>query len=325
MGVKGQLSRILNRFLTPVTHDLLPTKAAPGQLTITQIHQALHLIGQLPPRSFYLFGNPISHSPSPAMHNAFFAHHGLPHHYRLHETDSVEELESVLESADFGGASVTIPFKLDIIKYLDVVHPTAQTIGSVNTIVVEHCSGKKRRLVGMNTDWIGIRNVISQHNSLKPLTGAGVVFGAGGTSRAAIYALSVGLGLSPIYVVNRTASKIKALTDDMPGMNIRSIESMDDVTGLDPVPIVAVGTVPATMHSDLLDMAERIMRNAPCGVLLDMAYRPRLTPLIQRAQSAGWDTISGVDALVEQGLEQFRIWTGCDVPGNVAFSVIADE
>src|SRR5690606_28214839 len=128
----GQLSRVLNTFLTPVTHPVLPVKAAPGQLSIPEIHQALHLLGLLPKKKFYLFGTPIQHSKSPAIHSQLYLQHGLPYEYHLHESDEIPV--DIVRSEDFGGASVTIPHKIAIMKYLDSVSPAAKQIGAVNTV-----------------------------------------------------------------------------------------------------------------------------------------------------------------------------------------------
>lgn len=90
MGVEGQLSRILNTTFSPITHPLLPSKAAPGQLSFAEIQSALHLMGQLPSKKFYIFGTPIAHSPSPTLHNTGFKLLGLPHNYEILETTEVD-------------------------------------------------------------------------------------------------------------------------------------------------------------------------------------------------------------------------------------------
>ncbi|KAG6820344.1 hypothetical protein H0H93_002004 [Arthromyces matolae] len=89
MGIEGQMSRILNSTFSPITHPLLPIKAAPGQLSFKQIQEALHFLGLLPAREFYLFGTPIAHSMSPVLHNTGFEVLGLPHKYGLLETAQV--------------------------------------------------------------------------------------------------------------------------------------------------------------------------------------------------------------------------------------------
>lgn len=113
MGVQGQLSRVLNPVLSPVTHPLMPGRAAPGQLTFAEIQSAMHLIGQSPRRKFCLFGTPIAHSKSPLLHNTGFQLLGLPHEYGRHETPTVDQsVVDFIRSPDFGGASVTIPHKV---------------------------------------------------------------------------------------------------------------------------------------------------------------------------------------------------------------------
>ena len=107
MGVEGQMSRILNSTFSPVTHQLLPTKAAPGQLSFAQVQTALHLLGQLPSKRFFLFGTPIAHSMSPTLHNTAFEALGLPHKYELFETETVgEEIKAAITLPNFGGAGV---------------------------------------------------------------------------------------------------------------------------------------------------------------------------------------------------------------------------
>ncbi|KMU82682.1 pentafunctional AROM polypeptide [Coccidioides immitis H538.4] len=135
MGEKGRLSRILNGFMTPVSHPKLPFKAAPGQLSAQDIRKGLSLMGEIEPRKFAIFGKPVSASRSPTMHNALFAQVGLPHAYSRLETDNVEDVREFIHAPDFGGASVTIPLKLDIMPLLDEISPEAQVIGAVNTIV----------------------------------------------------------------------------------------------------------------------------------------------------------------------------------------------
>ncbi|KAJ3503558.1 hypothetical protein NLJ89_g8376 [Agrocybe chaxingu] len=190
MGVEGQMSRILNSTFSPVSHPLLPNKAAPGQLSFKQIQQALHLLGLQPAQRFYLFGTPISQSMSPTLHNTGFNILGLPHRYELLETKDVgEEIKIAITSPDFGGASVTIPFKLDVMPLLDRLTPAAEAIGAVNTIIPRDTLGDGsggRILVGDNTDWLGINAAISSKLGASPRIPAALVIGAGGTARAAI-------------------------------------------------------------------------------------------------------------------------------------------
>ena len=93
-----------------MTHPLLPTTAAPGQQSFVDIQNALHLVGHLRAKRFYIFGKPITHSMSPTLHNTAFNHLRLPRSYGRLETDHIDaDVRSTLMHPDFGGASVTIP------------------------------------------------------------------------------------------------------------------------------------------------------------------------------------------------------------------------
>ncbi|CAG8526249.1 3567_t:CDS:2 [Scutellospora calospora] len=308
MGIEGQLSRILNEFLTPVTHPLLPSKAAPGQLSISEIHQALHLIGQLPKKNYYLFGTPISHSMSPTIHNTGFKTLGLPHYYDLFESENVEDVKPILEDSQFGGASVTIPHKLNIMKYLDRLSEHATIIGAVNTIIVETDSNGNRKLVGDNTDWLGMFHLIKPLVKIDSTT-SGLIIGAGGTSRAALYALHQ-LGVSTIYMYNRTQSKISDLVSQFPTYGIIPITSLSQT--LTQSPQIIISSIPATSNMEFPDEIFQFGK----GVIVEMAYKPRRTNLLKKGEEKGWIGIEGIQILIEQGIHQFEKWTKRKAPRN---------
>ncbi|KZZ93202.1 Pentafunctional AroM protein [Ascosphaera apis ARSEF 7405] len=329
MGDKGQLSRILNSFMTPVSHPALPFKAAPGQLSAKQIRQGLSLIGEIKTKRFAVAGKPIMASRSPALHNAMFERLGLPHLYGIFETDDVNNLKEFIHAEDFGGASITIPLKLDIMPLLDEIAPEAEVIGAVNTIVpVSTGAGSKPRLVGRNTDWSGMVTCLRKGGAFTASDSSdsrqsGLVIGGGGTARAAIYALHQ-MGYAPIYVVGRTQSKVDDMIKSFPASY--DIRSLQDAEKAEALPTVAIGTVPAnspidpTMREILCsiftsaqaqDAEKRKAGEHPRKrILLEMAYKPAVTALMQLARDADWETISGLQALVAQGVYQYEYWTG---------------
>ncbi|PKX93983.1 pentafunctional protein ARO1 [Aspergillus novofumigatus IBT 16806] len=315
MGGNGQLSRILNGFMTP---------GCPGQLSATDIRKGLSLMGEIKKKRFALFGSPISESRSPALHNTLFAEMGLPHEYIRLETTNVEDVKDFIRAPDFGGASVTIPLKLDIMPLLDEITAEAEIIGAVNTVVpVSDGEDKPQRLVGHNTDWQGMVQCLRNAGAYGADGNASaLVVGGGGTSRAAIYALHH-MGFSPIYIVGRNPAKLESMVSTFPtGYNIRIVEGNEK---LEHVPHVAIGTIPADrpidpgMREILCHMFERAqeadadaartIEGSP-RVLLEMAYKPRVTALMQLAVDAGWTTIPGLEALIGQGVHQFQHWTG---------------
>lgn len=322
MGDTGQLSRILNGFMTPVSHPSLPFKAAPGQLSATEIRRGLSLMGEIKAKKFAIFGSPVSGSRSPALHNTLFGEMGLPHEYGRLETTNVEEVKDFIHSPDFGGASVTIPLKLDIMPLLDEVAQEAEIIGAVNTIVPVPNGSASPRLVGYNTDWQGMVHSLRNEGVYgSDATESAVVVGGGGTARAAIFALHH-MGFSPIYVIGRTASKLEGMVSTFPtNYNIRVV---DNHSQIETVPQVAIGTIPAdkpidpTMRETLCQMFEQAQKTdgtvigksvegkSP-RVLLEMAYKPSVTALMQLASDAGWKTIPGLEVLTGQGVNQVCI------------------
>ena len=326
MGAAGQLSRILNTTLTPVTHPALSVAAAPGQLSVSQINCALHLAGQIPAKRFYLFGDPIGQSPSPTLHDAAFKALSLPHKYDLYPstTESLEALKSVVRSPDFGGASVTIPLKLAIIPLLDTLSHAGRIIGAINTVVPVTSADGGIELYGDNTDWIGIQRAILARSIRKWSTSdIGLIIGAGGTARAAIYALHQ-LGLGKILIYNRTRETAKTIIAGFPiSFNIHVIEDLKDLEKESPA--IIVGTVPASATTsdakgEGLFLSNSIFSHPEGGVVVDMAYRPHKTPLLELAgQISGllWHQVPGVEVLLEQGYEQFSLWTGSKPPVKI--------
>ncbi|KAI9716583.1 MAG: 3-dehydroquinate dehydratase (3-dehydroquinase) [Chrysothrix sp. TS-e1954] len=332
MGEVGKQSRVRNTFLTPVTHPSLPSAAAPGQLSIKQIHQCLALSGFLPPRKFYLFGCPIAQSRSPAMHNTLFDAFGLPHKYFRHEAEQADEsLKEVVRAPSFGGASVTIPLKREVTHLIDELSSDMRKVGAVNTIVpywpqtdfgprsaVDHSARPK--LVGHNTDWMGIVSCFkgagvtaSSSEAPKPA----LIIGTGGTARAALYALHTGLHMQPVYVLGRTQSKARELVDEVDGLDGCDVRVLTDISQLEKDPIAAVGTIPADRPIDpemesLLRavFAKSKNKRSVNRVLVEMAYKPQHTPAMQLAEQHGWRTVQGLEVLAAQGIEQFKLWTG---------------
>jgi pentafunctional AROM polypeptide len=308
MGEAGKLSRILNNYLTPVTHSALPFKAAPGQLSVVEIHQALTLLGTIQPKKFYLFGTPIQHSRSPALHNTLFQAMGLPHKYELFESEDVEATKKILSSPDFGGASVTIPHKIAAMPLLDEISPDAKLIGAVNTVFPKKTADGGIKLIGYNFDWSGIQTSLYR-GGVKDLDepGNALVIGAGGTSRAAIYALHA-MRYSTIYIVNRTADKLIPIIESFPKeYNIVPIASVEEAKAIKQRPVTAVGTIPgdSPVPEALKDILEEILKKGEEEtrgerVLSEMAYKPRHTPLMALAEEKGWKTIPGLEALTGQ-------------------------
>ena len=321
MGIEGQLSRIQNMFLTPVSHPALPFKAASGQLSAAEIRQGLALHGVIKAKQFYLFGSPVSASRSPSLHNSLFQLTGLPHKYGLLEIDNVQDVVDVLKADDFGGASVTIPLKLHIMELLDDVTEDAMAIGAVNTIVLNNSlKGKEppwKHLTGHNTDWQGMTLSLENAGAHHQEGGSALIIGTGGTARAAIYALHK-MGYGPLYVVGRSPQKVKDVVLSFPKeFALQILSSLADAISLTDIPSAAIGTIPGDKAIDQ-EMREILCHifHSPKGdaqkqsTLLEMAYKPHMTALMQLAEDAGWATIPGLEVLAGQGFYQVSVHCG---------------
>ncbi|GAA6039123.1 hypothetical protein JCM8097_005337 [Rhodosporidiobolus ruineniae] len=334
VGPEGRLSRILSPVFGPVSHPTIAA-AAPGQLSFAQIQTGLHLVGRLPAKKFFLTGSPIKHSKSPLIHNTAFNILGLPHNYGLIETDRVtDELKQAIRAPDFGGASVTIPLKLEIMPLLDEVTEHARLIGAVNTIIPKEENGATR-LIGDNTDWLGLlelieRNISSDNERTDASTS--LVLGAGGTCRAAVYALHKA-GFKTIYLFNRTRENADKVVASFPQeYNIVPLTSLESFPA--ELPLAVISTIPAqgtaTRYAPNADagvvVPDSILAREDGGVLIDVAYKPKITPLIDLAErTPGWTGVPGIQMLLEQGFWQSSIWTGRRPPKEIIRRTVLTE
>ncbi|MDD5143697.1 shikimate dehydrogenase [Methanoregula sp.] len=241
-------------------------------------------------------GYPCAHSKGPTLFNGLFAEYGLNNFYTLFEDPELGQIMQVARAINAKGLSVTIPFKQDVIAFLDEVDEhAAQQIGAVNTVVFACGSA-----IGYNTDWLGIR---------KPLVGMkgakAVLLGAGGVASAAAYALT-DLGMD-VTILNRTPERAKDLAKRF-DCRWASWDTFDTLK-----PDLVVNTTPLGMEPDTRSpLAESQLY--PDLTVYDLVYTPPITPLIEMARAKGCTTITGTGLFLEQAKEQFYLWFGIDVP-----------
>jgi 3-dehydroquinate dehydratase type I len=234
-GTLGRLSCWSNPVLTPVSHPLIfngTQERSNPSITVQEAQEALFASFTLDPQKFYVFGGCVTQSLSPAMHQAAYGAYRLPHEYKPYQSSTLRSLDNLVQDPSFGGLSVNLPFKTEIIPLLQSLSPHAHAIGAVNTILpirTTHEDGKiphnpdillernragpVKALHGDNTDWIGIfeciRRGLSPANAVSP-SSTGLVIGAGGMARAAIYSM-IHLGVQNIFLHNRTLAHAQNL------------------------------------------------------------------------------------------------------------------
>lgn len=235
-GPLGRMSRCFNPILSPVSHpSLLQGSSSHVRTSITSrdAQEALYSSFALDPMQFFVFGANVTYSMSPAMHNTSFKLCGMPHHYSIFQSPTIRGLNELVENQFFGGSSVSLPYKTEVIPLLHSMSPHARAIGAVNTLIPirndddsdprlsqessiylkKSRAGPIKGLHGDNTDWIGICNCIrrglSPANAVRPTT-TGLVIGSGGMARAAVYSM-IHLGVQHIFVYNRTLANAEKL------------------------------------------------------------------------------------------------------------------
>lgn len=248
---------------------------------------------------FAIFGNPLGQSLSPLMHNAAFAETRFAARYDACPTDSAAEAVGHFREMGLCGASITIPFKETMIPLLDGVDENVREIGAVNTIV-----NRDGRLLGFNTDGIGLIRDLQEWLEIRGKSF--VILGAGGAARAAVYAL-LQAGGTPV-IVNRTLERAKALAERF-GCRWVTVEEIVDLHADVLINTTPVGMFPETDRSPL--PKQEVVR---FRYVMDMIYNPIKTRLLREAAASGCAIRSGVGMFVQQGAEQFRLWTGMKPP-----------
>ena len=249
-----------------------------------------------------IFGNPVSHSLSPQMHNAAFNQLGLNMAYLAFKVEEASDATTAMRTLGILGASITVPHKQTIMSHLDGLDEMSQTIGAVNTVFAQ-----EGRLVGYNTDWLGAVRALEQVTELKEKNC--LVLGAGGAARAAIYGLQS--KSVKVLLMNRDEARGRSLAAEMDCtfVNWQSWDqsNVDLLINATPVGMSAKGDQ---------TVVPRHWLKAPM-VVMDMVYRPMETPLLRDAEAADCLCVPGLDMLLYQGTAQFEIWTGKNAPVEV--------
>jgi shikimate dehydrogenase len=246
-------------------------------------------------RLFGIAGSPATQSQSPALFNRLFRHYGLSCHYLRFQDPDLGRILRLADEIDLRGISVTIPFKKEIIPSLTDIEVHAAAIGAVNTVV--WCG---RRQFGYNTDWIGIREPLSEHRNEKA-----VILGAGGAAAAAVYAL---LSLEmEVTILNRTVERAAQLGKRF-GCSYGPLSMFDKLN-----PRVVVNATSIGMEPGLKSPLQKHQLRSSMTIF-DLVYTPPETPLLRIARNSGCQTIPGTEMFVRQAAAQFRHFTGIAAP-----------
>lgn len=253
---------------------------------------------------YCLLGEKLSHSLSPFIHNHLFCQSNLDAEYGLMEAE-LTDLPNAVDTlrAQFAGFNVTVPYKTEIIKYLDELSPCAKAVGAVNTVI-----NKDGKLIGHNTDGTGFMKALEQGGV--NLQGQKVlVLGAGGAARVIVYMLAK--AGAQVCIHNRTPKRAQELIDDL---NITGI-SLIEQTGLAGrwhliVNTTSLGMYPENMEKTLLMPGQ----TQGADYVFDCVYNPLDTLFLKEFAKVGSTVIYGLDMLLYQAIDAQVLWqTGADL------------
>ncbi|MCS7198965.1 MAG: shikimate dehydrogenase [Caldimicrobium sp.] len=259
-----------------------------------------------------IIGDPVSHSLSPVMHNLAFRELQIKAVYGAFRVKKEELLQAIeaIKVLGIRGVSVTIPHKESIISYLDEVSEVCRVIGAVNTVV-----RREGKLVGYNTDWIGVMRAFEARGV--DLKGKRVVIiGAGGASRAVIYACKKA-GVSKIVLYNRTWERSRKLAQEF-ALEAKPWEALDQAEG-----DIIIQTTSVGLKSKESPISSETLKNF--SIAMDIVYLPLKTKFLEDAEKRGLLTIDGLQMLLYQGVEQFKLFTGLEAPVKLLEEALYDE
>ena len=264
-----------------------------------------------------IIGDPVEHSISPQIHNAAYARLGLNFTYLALPVKNVKDAVRGIAALGIRGASVTMPHKQAIIPYLDRLDPLAQKIGAVNTVVNE--GGK---LIGYNTD--GEAAYLSLRENKINITGKKIVLmGAGGAARSIAFTLATKREAGELVIFDLVDKRSQALAAEV---SARTKARAQSAHLSEHILASELGNAAVVINASPIGMRPKVnLTPIPKKLLhkglavFDIVYNPPLTRLLKDAQKAGCRTVPGLQMLVRQAGEQFRLFTGKNPPLEVMF------
>lgn len=261
-------------------------------------------------------GRPIAHSLSPILHNAWLDAAGIDGVYVGLQADEegFPEFVAGLRRSSVVGVNVTLPFKAAALAAADEAHSRAQRAKAANLLLF----GPGRTVRADNTDGLGLLAAFAeQAPEFDATRGPIAVIGAGGAARGAVSAL-LDAGCRDVRIINRTFSRAEALADDLGGQAF----ALDDAEA-------AFAGVAAAINASSAGISDGEPLDAPLGatpkdcVVMDMVYKPLITPFLQQALTLGRPIVDGLAMLIGQARPSFEALYGQSPPPEVDVRALA--
>lgn len=307
MGEWGVATRILYKKMGSIlTFGSNGKAVAPGMISAREL-KLLYRSDQLNDNTgiYGIVGNPVMHSLSPQIHNPGF--HKIHYNavYVPFLSESIRSFLTLAEMLRMRGFSVTVPFKVDVVKYLGNITREVKQIGSCNTVVRVPNMWK-----GTNTDYYGFIHPIEKEIDDGRIKSA-LVIGAGGAAKAIVWALK--MRNVKVMIVNRTKSKADELAR-LYGVGSDSLDNISQYEGK--VDLVVQATNMGLHPYEDVNPAEKFHFSGK-EIAYDIVYKPKYTKFLLAAEKAGCSLKFGWDMLMEQGKLQFESFTGYHYPKDV--------
>jgi 3-dehydroquinate dehydratase/shikimate dehydrogenase len=297
MGDVGLPARLLAlREGSALAYAPVALSTAPGQVSLHDFKRLYRADAATRETGIYgVIGNPIGHSLSPLLHNTGYAAAKRDAMFLPFLAENLPEFVKVIPEFGLRGISVTIPHKQSIMHYLAQCEPMAERIGAVNTVVV----AKNGKLRGSNTDYTAVLRALEGKLDLRH--SRVLIFGAGGSARAAAFALA-GAG-AEVLVCARRESAARELARACDGQAIARRHVQSACFEL------IVNATPVGMYPDA-DASPLLPHELNASWVMDLIYRPMRTALLRMAAKKGMRVISGVEIFLRQGFEQWELFMG---------------
>jgi 3-dehydroquinate dehydratase/shikimate dehydrogenase len=301
MGEVGLPARILAlREGSDLAYAPVDAATAPGQVSLHDLKH-LYRAHKLTRRTrvFGVIGDPIEHSLSPLLHNTGFISEGIDAVYLPFLVRDLGDFLKAVPEFGIHGFSVTLPHKTRILKHLQECDSLAADIGAVNTVVVRRDGSR----YGCNTDYVGVLRALER--KLRLPGSRVLIFGAGGSARAAAFALAragaaVSICARREYAAHQLARAVGG--ESVPRRALRT-EFFDAVLNTTPIGMFPRGAISPLEPREL-----------NCRIVMDLIYRPEKTQLLKLAAREGLVTVSGVEMFLAQGIAQWELWTKRSAP-----------
>lgn len=258
-----------------------------------------------------LIGEKLGHTYSPQIHSEILKFINIEGHYGLFQVKkhNLKNVISGLKAIGYNGINVTIPYKSEIIQYLDSLSAEASKIGAINVVSID----KSNVATGYNTDYYGFGMMLNNAN-INIQNEAAVILGTGGASKAVIQYLKDN-GIRDIIIVSRDP---KSTNYKYPNDKIISYNDLNEINNCS----IIINCTPVGMYPEVENTPINKMYLRKFKFAVDLIYNPSTTLFLKQAQEEGLKTINGLYMLVAQAVKSQEIWNEIEIDASVIGNIV---